>query len=298
MKNLIIPPNIKKFKLEPSWRSSHKRVKKKKKRKQQNRHEEKRRKKKRKKKHILWYKRDLFHGLPSSVRRYKTAILLSLSIDWTGAHLYPLRLRTDLLLFIPSLAKFFNFLRLHSTPRLYVFNVRVTIRNVLLAPLSPPSLLVVSLLCSRNSWVFGVPMVSGFNAHPERPKAIPISVKEARRSALCCNTRSICLHPVSRGWSRAIRFFASSSDRNTEPVIHPHHRFFSFISGLFFSSFFFSLFFFLFLSKRLLPTEILRAQVSLALDISFGFASRCDWSQRGKRKRRDCAVWETSKMAR
>lgn len=62
--------------------------------------------------------------------KIQTAILLSLSIARRGTFI-SLKPTTDFL-FIPSLAKFFNFLRLHSTPPPYVFNVRVTIRNVLL----------------------------------------------------------------------------------------------------------------------------------------------------------------------
>lgn len=62
--------------------------------------------------------------------KIQTAILLSLSIARRGTFI-SLKPPTDFL-FIPSLAKFFNFLRLHSTPPPYVFNVRVTIRNVLL----------------------------------------------------------------------------------------------------------------------------------------------------------------------
>lgn len=62
--------------------------------------------------------------------KIQTAILLSLSIGRRGTFI-SLKPPTDFL-FILSLVKFFNFLRLHSTPSPYVFNVRVTIRNVLL----------------------------------------------------------------------------------------------------------------------------------------------------------------------
>lgn len=65
-----------------------------------------------------------------TIPRARTAALLSLSIAECGAFI-SFKAQTDLL-FIPSFAKFFNFLRLHSTPPPYVFNVRVSIRNVLL----------------------------------------------------------------------------------------------------------------------------------------------------------------------